>query len=242
MKVYISVKTESLSVPFLLVYIGRKQPSFFKGLFIKLVNDVELTVTGKKIIFNRELSNLDYFVIDFIKLLEKHHVNYVIVSGYIAIVFGRSRNTEDVDIIVEKPSQTTFNVLWKDIIKKYECVNTSDPNEAYMEYLSQGCGIRFSQKGTMIPNIEFKCVHGDDDDISITQARLLVVNSNPLRISPLEMQIAYKMYLGSDKDFEDAKFLFDLLNEHLDKAKLNSFLAAFNTKTTLIKKYLKGLQ
>jgi len=203
---------------------------------------VELTVTGKKIIFNRELSNLDYFVIDFIKLLEKHHVNYVIVSGYIAIVFGRSRNTEDVDIIVEKPSQTTFNVLWKDIIKRYECVNTSDPNEAYMEYLSQGCGIRFSQKGTIIPNIEFKCVHGDDDDISITQARLLVLNSNPLRISPLEMQIAYKMYLGSDKDFEDAKFLFDLLNEHLDKAKLNSFLTAFNTKTTLVRKYLKGLQ
>lgn len=203
---------------------------------------MELTVTGKKIIFNRELSNLDYFVIDFIKLLEKHHVNYVIVSGYIAIVFGRSRNTEDVDIIVEKPSQTIFNVLWKDIIKRYECVNTSDPNEAYMEYLSQGCGIRFSQKGTIIPNIEFKCVHGDDDDISITQARLLVLNSNPLRISPLEMQIAYKMYLGSDKDFEDAKFLFDLLNEHLDKAKLNSFLAAFNTKTTLVKKYLKGLQ
>ena len=206
------------------------------------MNDVELTVTGKKIIFNRELSNLDYFVIDFIKLLEKHHVNYVIVSGYIAIVFGRSRNTEDVDIIVEKPSQTTFKVLWKDIMKRYECVNTSDPNEAYMEYLSQGCGIRFSQKGTIIPNIEFKCVHGDDDDISITQARLLVLNSNPLRISPLEMQIAYKMYLGSDKDFEDAKFLFDLLNEHLDKAKLNSFLAAFNTKTTLVKKYLKGLQ
>jgi predicted nucleotidyltransferase len=203
---------------------------------------MELTVTGKKIIFNRELSNLDYFVIDFIKLLEKHHVNYVIVSGYIAIVFGRSRNTEDVDIIVEKPSQTTFNVLWKDIIKRYECVNTSDPNEAYMEYLSQGCGIRFSQKGTIIPNIEFKCVHGDDDDISITQARLLVLNSNPLRISPLEMQIAYKMYLGSDKDFEDAKFLFDLLNEHLDKAKLNSFLAAFNTKTPLVRKYLKGLQ
>lgn len=203
---------------------------------------MELTVTGKKIIFNRELSNLDYFVIDFIKLLEKHHVNYVIVSGYIAIVFGRSRNTEDVDIIVEKPSQTTFNVLWKDIIKRYECVNISDPNEAYMEYLSQGCGIRFSQKGTIIPNIEFKCVHGDDDDISITQARLLVLNNNPLRISPLEMQIAYKMYLGSDKDFEDAKFLFDLLNEHLDKAKLNSFLAAFNTKTTLVRKYLKGLQ
>jgi len=164
----------------------------------------------------------------------------VIVSGYIAIVFGRSRNTENVDIIIEKPSQTTFNVLWKDIMKRYECVNTSDPNEAYMEYLSQGCGIRFSQKGTIIPNIEFKCVHGDDDDICITQARLLVLNSNPLRISPLEMQIAYKMYLGSDKDFEDAKFLFDLLNEHLDKAKLNSFLAAFKTKTPLVKKYLRG--
>ncbi len=203
---------------------------------------VELTVTGNKIIFNRELSLLDHFVIDFIKLLDKHHVNYVIVSGYIAIVFGRSRNTEDVDVIVEKTSQAIFNILWNDIIKRYECVNTSDPNDAYMDYLSEGCGIRFAKKGTFIPNIEFKFVHGNDDRISITQALMLVLNGNSLRISPLEMQIAYKMYLGSDKDFEDAKFLFDLLREHLDIGKLNTFIASFRIKKTLIKKYLKGLQ
>jgi hypothetical protein len=206
------------------------------------VNHVELTITGNKIIFNRELSLLDHFAIDFIKLLEKHQLNYVVVSGYVAIVFGRSRNTEDVDIIVEKPSQTIFSLLWNDIIKRYECINTSDPNDAYVEYLSQGCGIRFSKKGTIIPNIEFKFVHGNDDYMSMTQAQILVLNDNPLRISPLEMQIAYKMYLGSDKDFEDAKFLFDLLREHLDIGKLTTFITSFRIKNSLVKKYLKGLQ
>ena len=206
------------------------------------MNHVELTITGNKIIFNRELSLLDHFAIDFIKLLKKHQLKYVVVSGYIAIVFGRSRNTEDVDIIVEKPPQTIFSSLWNDIIKRYECINTSDPNNAYAEYLSKGCGIRFSKKDTIIPNIEFKFVHGNDDDLSITQARILVLNGNPLRISPLEMQIAYKMYLGSDKDFEDAKFLFDLLREHLDIGKLNTFITSFRIKKSLVKKYLKGLQ
>ncbi|MCX6665266.1 MAG: hypothetical protein NT038_04300 [Euryarchaeota archaeon] len=203
---------------------------------------MELTVAGNKIIFNRELSLLDHFVIDFVKLLDKHHVNYVIVSGYVAIVFGRSRNTENVDVIVEKTSQAIFNVLWSDVIKRYDCVNTSDPNDAYVEYLSEGCGIRFANKGSFIQNIELKFVHGDDDCISITQAKTLVLNGNSLRISPLEMQIAYKMYLGSDKDFEDAKFLFDLLREQLDVGKLNTFIASFRIKKTLVKRYLKGLQ
>lgn len=39
----------------------------------------------------RELSMLDKFVIGFTRLLEKHGVRYVVVSGYVAIVFGRSR-------------------------------------------------------------------------------------------------------------------------------------------------------
>jgi len=42
---------------------------------------------------NKELNNLDKFVLDFISLLEE----YVIVSGYVSILLRRSRATEDVD-------------------------------------------------------------------------------------------------------------------------------------------------
>jgi hypothetical protein len=38
---------------------------------------------------NRELSDLDRFALKFITILEKH-TTYVIVSGYVSILLGRS--------------------------------------------------------------------------------------------------------------------------------------------------------
>ena len=51
---------------------------------------------NKEIKLNKELNKLDKFVIDFCKLLDR----YVIVSGYVSILFGRSRSTEDVDLLI----------------------------------------------------------------------------------------------------------------------------------------------
>jgi RecA-family ATPase len=66
------------------------------------VNNMELEIEGKYIILrNKVVSKLDLFVIDFIKILEKY-TDYVIVSGYVSILFGRSRGTEDIDIFIEK--------------------------------------------------------------------------------------------------------------------------------------------
>ena len=65
---------------------------------------------------DKNLSELDKFVKDFIPVLKKH-VKYVIVSGYVAILFGRNRNSEDVDIIIEKPDFNIFEELWDEIYK-----------------------------------------------------------------------------------------------------------------------------
>ena len=56
---------------------------------MKILND-------KTIKLDRELNELDLFVLDFVKVLEKH-ARYVLISGYVALLFGRSRTTEDVD-------------------------------------------------------------------------------------------------------------------------------------------------
>jgi hypothetical protein len=47
----------------------------------------------------KHLTLLDMFVLGFIRVLELC-TPYVIVSRYVAILFGRSRGTEDVDILV----------------------------------------------------------------------------------------------------------------------------------------------
>jgi len=54
-------------------------------------------IDKKSIKIDRELSELDCFTLDFIRILEKH-VNYVLVHGYVSILLGRARASEDVDI------------------------------------------------------------------------------------------------------------------------------------------------
>ena len=63
-----------------------------------------------------------------------------------------------------------------------------------------------------------------------------LLNGKHLFISPLELQISYKLFLGSEKDIEDATYLYNLTKEHLD----GELLSEFNTKlkTDNIRKYL----
>ena len=73
---------------------------------------MELEFSGNRIVFNRELSNLDRLVLRFVKILDKCGIEYVIISGYIAILFGRSRNTEDVDLfIAQMPFEKFISLL-----------------------------------------------------------------------------------------------------------------------------------
>jgi len=56
------------------------------------------------------LSNLDKFVLEFIKVLEQH-VDYVIISGYVSIVLGRTRITEDIDVFIKKFLKSNFHAF-----------------------------------------------------------------------------------------------------------------------------------
>ena len=68
-------------------------------------------IDKKTIKIDRELSDLDNFTLDFVKTLEKH-ANYVLVSGYVSILLGRARVSEDVDVIIQKIDFSTFQDLY----------------------------------------------------------------------------------------------------------------------------------
>ena len=53
----------------------------------------------KTIVIDKELNLLDKFVITFVDILEKY-TDYVIVSGYVSILLGRTRATEDIDLLI----------------------------------------------------------------------------------------------------------------------------------------------
>ncbi len=186
---------------------------------------MEFEFKKNKIIFNRELSNLDKLVLKFIKVLDNEKIDYVIISGYIAILFGRSRGTEDVDLFIEEMSFEKFNRLWgKFNANGFECINISNSKEAYKEFLKNKTSIRFAEKGEFMPNFELKFPNSKENFYSIKNKLKVILNGEELITSELEMQIAFKLKLGSDKDFEDARHLYKTFKEHLNINKLRSHI------------------
>lgn len=174
----------------------------------------------------RPETELDAFVDSFITILEEQHVNYVLVSGYVAILFGRSRNSEDVDLFIEKFDLARWKALWEKLNERFEQVTPADSAEdAFNNYLNDGIALRFSQKGKPIPNVEFKFPKKELDFVSLEHPASCELNGRKYRISPIELEIAYKFYLGSDKDIEDAVHLFEACKEHLNRAELNKYIA-----------------
>ncbi|MCX6710575.1 MAG: hypothetical protein NTZ02_00615 [Candidatus Woesearchaeota archaeon] len=85
---------------------------------------MKIVLKKEKIILNKQLTPLDNIVIKFISVLDKCEIDYVIVSGYVAILFGRSRSSEDIDIIIEKITYNSFIKFWQEMNKKFECIIT----------------------------------------------------------------------------------------------------------------------
>ena len=199
---------------------------------------MEIGFSKNKIEFKKELNALDRLTIQFTSIINGLKIKHVLVSGYVAILFGRSRASEDIDIIAEKLEFARFEEMWKETIKQFDCLNVINPKDAYYGYLPKGHAIRFSRKGKAIPNIEFKFPKVELDRWAITYRKTILLNNNHLFISPLELQIAYKLFLGSDKDIEDAVYLYRLFKKNLDTGILQEFVGKLKVHP-LFKKHCK---
>ncbi|MBI4053273.1 MAG: nucleotidyltransferase [Candidatus Diapherotrites archaeon] len=178
---------------------------------------MEVEFRGNEIVFNRPLSYLDKLVLRFVKILEKSGISHVIISGYIAILFGRSRNTEDVDLFIEETGFEKFSALWSELERQgFECINAFSAESAYNDYLKGKLAIRFAEKGEIIPNFEIKFPKTRHNEYSLKNKLVVVLNGEKISTSELEMQIAFKLKLGSQKDFEDARHLYKLFKEQLN--------------------------
>jgi hypothetical protein len=189
---------------------------------------MEYNPSKRQIISNKIVNDLDKFVLDFCENLK----DYVIVSGYVSIVLGRSRATEDVDLLIKPLTIGEFKQLWNKLDQNgFECINTSDFKEAFN--LLEEIAIRFCRKGKAVPNMEFKIAKKDIDFYSINNKIKLILKDKELFLSPLEMQIAYKLMLGKQnnkKDIEDAKHIYDLFESNLNKEELTKLIERLNVR------------
>lgn len=199
---------------------------------------MEIGYTREKISLDKELNSLDRLVIDFTSVLNKLKIKYVIVSGYVSILFGRSRASEDVDLIIERLDAERFRELWDAVSGDFECINTSKADSAYSEYLMEKSAIRFAKEREFIPNIEVNFPKDELDRWTVANRKAVSLNKNGFFISPIEIQISFKLYLGSEKDIEDARHLYRLFKEKLNR----EILLHFNRKLKVEEAFNKYLR
>jgi len=200
---------------------------------------MELKMSRGRIKLDKKLNDLDELVIDFVKVLDRNRIKYVLVSGYVSILFGRSRSSEDVDIIVKKISRKRFATLWKALAKRdFHCIVPDNSESAFENYLTKRTSLKFSRKGRFMPSVEFKFPKVQEiDNWVLDNSVKVLLNGRALRISPIELQIPYKLYLASEKDVEDARHLYQLFKEKLNQKMLKQFLVKLD-KEDDFNKYL----
>jgi len=172
---------------------------------------------------DKEINELDKFVFKFIRFLEKY-TDYVVISGYVSILLGRSRSTEDIDVFIKEIDFEAFSRFYDELKGNgYWCLNAEEAHEIY-NYLSQGLAARFALENETIPNFEVKFAKKPLDKASFEDRIIVATQLGNVYISSLERQIAFKKYyLKSDKDIEDAEHIESLFKDNIDKEKINKY-------------------
>ncbi|MBU3906899.1 MAG: hypothetical protein KKA64_01480 [Nanoarchaeota archaeon] len=182
---------------------------------------MEYNQEKKKITCKRELSELDRFALDFLGIIERF-TDYVVISGYVSILLGRSRVTEDIDIFIKKITKEQFSNMYNALKEAgFWCINAEKEDEIF-SYLEEGLAVRFSYEKTAIPNFELKFPKDKLDEEVFSDFIIVELPKGSIKISSLERHIAFKKYyLKSDKDKEDAKHIEEVFSSKIDYNKIN---------------------
>lgn len=191
---------------------------------------MDLRCSDKKIVVSgKYLTLLDRFVQDFVRILEDE-TPYVVVSGFVAILFGRSRGTEDVDVLIPRLAPDDFLALYSALHRGgFEFINEEDADGLY-EMLAQNRAIRVARAGTFIPNIEMKFTKDEVDRLVVKERVEVELPGESIFISPVALQIAYNLYLGGRKDIEDALYLWEIFRDDIDTGAMNTALEQFGVR------------
>lgn len=185
------------------------------------------SLDGETIVVNRDLTELDLFLRDFLSVL-KTYSGYLIVSGFVSISTGRTRGTEDIDVIVPVLSEAAFGKLFADLEKNgFWCYQGDSPGEVY-PYIQNLQSIRFARTGQMFPNMEFIPINEAKTAqfFEFNHPKALKVQDFEFKIPPIEFEILYKeLVLGSEKDIADAKHLRTFFSEIIEAEKFNEYEA-----------------
>ncbi len=117
------------------------------------------------------------------------------MSGYVAILTGRSRATEDVDVILDPLSKAETEQLVS-ALKESDYWGMAMPLDDMYSLLSDEDRIRIAEDGEMFPNFETWFVSNDLEREALENALTVEFDDSQISVSPIELQIAYKLRLA----------------------------------------------
>ena len=173
-------------------------------------------IKNRQIAVDKEITEIDEFLIKTLRIIE-HYTRYSIIGGYVAIFFGRSRATEDIDIFIKDPGFAKFAKLYAELKRKGYELTVDDPKSLYKEYLKDNLSIRIWEKGFPLLNLEVKIAKSPSQKRAIRERITVRIRNITLYFGPIEGQIAYKRHImKGQKDLEDARHL-EIVFKGLDK-------------------------
>ena len=105
----------------------------------------------------RRLLPEDTVAFRFAKILEEGRVDYVVVAGYTAILFGRGRRSDDIDFIIKEIGEDGFLELCRRArevgftLMQGDILSEGSVRRLYQSYLAEGYGVRFMYGDVVIP-------------------------------------------------------------------------------------------
>lgn len=176
------------------------------------------------LLVDREPNDLDELAIQCSTLLDEVGIDHVFISGYVAILTGRARATEAIDVLLERTaSESVIDHLVTEL-EDAGLWGPAMPLSAMGEMLDDTIWV--ARTGEVVPHLEAKFVSDEYDRASLENhitAKLTSVDAE-LPIAPFELQIAYKLHLDTPTDFEDALHIYALFEERLSTPALEQWV------------------
>lgn len=174
------------------------------------------------LLVERKPNRLDELAIEFSGVLDRFEIEHVYVAGYVAILAGRARSTDDVDVLIERIDEPTAAELAATLDDE-GFWGPAMPLTSMYEMLDNDDNAWVAPTNQVTPHLEVKFTRDEFDRASLKRSLTASIGGETIPIGPLELQIAYKLHLGTQTDIEDAVHLFTLFEESLSVSQLETW-------------------
>ena len=179
--------------------------------------------TDEGVVIDKPPNDLDRLILEVGDVLDTVGIEYSVVSDYVAVLFGRSRAIEYIDVITERFDEETADELAKRL-REAGYWGSAMPLDDLHETLADDLPARIAEEGHRVPNVELKFASDESDRISLDNAISVRLGGETLRVGSLEFQIAYKLDMGAQKDYEDALYLYEVAEPSLNRTALERYV------------------